>query len=125
MSFEIRGRVVTRFERFTPMYVGVPQELPLTCSVSVPPPPSPPSLFFPKRNEKNRKLANLLRQKEGIYPLNLNRVASNRPSPSLGATFRRRYELVKSITYVSRGKVNYTWAHVHTLKENANLARFS
>lgn len=30
------------------------------------------------------------------YPLNRNRVASSRPSPSRGATFLRRYELVKS-----------------------------
>lgn len=31
------------------------------------------------------------------YPLKRKRVASNRPRPSRGATFRRRYELVKSV----------------------------
>lgn len=31
-----------------------------------------------------------------LHPLNRNRVASRRPSPSRGATLRRRYELVKS-----------------------------
>lgn len=31
-----------------------------------------------------------------VHPANLNRVASSRPSPSLGATFRLLYEFVKS-----------------------------
>lgn len=31
-----------------------------------------------------------------FYPLKRNLVASNRPSPSLGATFLLRYEFVKS-----------------------------
>lgn len=38
------------------------------------------------------------------YPLKRKRVASNRPRPSRGATFRRRYEFVKSVT-----RVNYVY----------------
>ena len=44
----------------------------------------------------DRPVYGLIKSQKCPHPLNLNRVASSRPSPSRGATFRRRYELVKS-----------------------------
>lgn len=43
------------------------------------------------------------------YPLNRNRVASSRPSPSLGATFLRRYEFVKSVQLATSSHSNWSY----------------